>query len=369
MLITNLIFQDKQRIDEQLKGNYYVFPGGKSLLQLYSNYQRLFVLPPSLILTVNLNETLSKTIQKLSWGQIHPRFDLELFNLTASKTLKVNLNIVVKQIVPDIDEAFGIKSYELTQSQHEPELITYQGLLKVGKNFLSVKILLEFGTVKFQRQKGGKSTSVSIVFTKFNQDFFDFFYFFSEMAMIAPNAKIFFAQLIELASKHPAIAKCTQKETKVKLKKVVGKELDKYGLTITRSNEIRLLNSEGGNKFCALLTELFKCAIKVEPISGTFLNGEQCENQYECQQKEKHRLLIKDGAAAIVLEKEHVVQVEECFSDSDNSDNENESETKPTTTVNDDLFENLMNPNISNSDCEDFIKKIEQVRTFLSCVI
>lgn len=362
MLITNLIFQDKQKLGEEIrgKGKLHILPGKKSLLQLYPNYQRLFVLPPSLILDLNLNETVSKTIRKLTKGKVQRQLDLELFNVTACKTLKnIDLNIIVKEILPQIDRTFSIKSYELTQSQHEPELVTYEVLLKVGKNFLSVKACLEFGIIKFQRKKGGKSTSVSAVFTNFDQDFLDFFYFMSEMAVIAPNAKDLFSQLIHIAKEHPQIAKQSAKETKAMLQKNLVKNTRKYGVTITPTKELRLLHSEGGNELCAFFAQLFWCAIQVEPIDGTFINGGGLQKQYNCQENGEHLLKISDGKAAIIW-KEH----SDLFSESEREDSENEEENQddPITSKTKSNIDDILNQQIPE-------KKVTEVVGELKCAV
>lgn len=294
MRFTNCIFQSRN--NKNLDLNHHLIVWEKNTLHIQKKYQRLFLTTPGLLTLQNfhLNEEVNKEISNY-FGEDFIKLDLELFNVHCAKTLKISLKNTLKTIIPTIHKQFGIERCEVSQEQHHSAPIALEELINSSaNNILTVQIILNFASAKFQRSRSGEHTSIGIIFTKFDTDFQDFFYFLSEMALLLSNSKTFVKDFTKILIENQQQLKVTL-ENAAKLLKDFSRSLAKYSLTLTKQKEIRALNDQGAKGLGTFLSLFFKnCSIHIEAVE----NSVPCNNALKFESvgdSDTHLVKINSG--------------------------------------------------------------------------
>lgn len=153
---------------ENLNKSFYIFGNtiritkGHYIIYITQHIRQIFT-------KFNIHGLLSKSIEKIIKCKVQ-NFTLRPCNIHYKQTLNQNSQIITKDLLPTIRSQFKIDEIETTQEQNQPSLNFIDDIIGEEAHLsfmaLTVRLLDHTATLKFQPNKGGKKTHLTLIVSK-----------------------------------------------------------------------------------------------------------------------------------------------------------------------------------------------------------
>ena len=262
MKLGNIILES--RVDIDTDACCKVTFDGINPLSITRKYQRLLLIDKEnyckyFAKTFDLNGAVTRLVRTIIPST--PRLCFNVINTHGSSTLDYTANQLLTVLIPKIGRYFDIKKLEWFEAGEGQFFVISLTKLKELKHYSSILVRLDGATLKFQLSRQRTSVSCTFIFSSWDRDNLDLFYFMSGMASLASNVSDLVKNLTSTLKEHENISK--SKNPSDIITTIISDGVEKVEVIIVQT-ELRIVSKEGGEKFVKRMGEnlLQQCALE-----------------------------------------------------------------------------------------------------------